>query len=693
MFHISIRARLSRCAVILVSWITASLGCANFVRAATITNADDVLALSANEAAEARPVALRAVVISESEPRERALVVADQSGGVYLLAKTNIFAPYHRGDLLELTGVTDPGEFAPIVIVSSARRLGSAPLPAPRPATYHQIITGSLDAQWVEFSGIVQQFLPAAPGSQMRRMVVSVDGGLVHVRMLDPRDPNIQEDAEVRVRALCFYQFNQKRQLLNPVLQVPSGLPVTVIKPAPSDPFAAPLRRAASLLVFSHKNVFGHRVHVRGIVTHSEPGSSVWIRDESSGLRLQTRISEPLQPGDVIDVLGFPKLGSATPNLDDAIYQKLGTTSAPAPLHLSQATNAFDYGDDLISLEANLTEVIRTPQELDLSLESSGVAFKATLTLPADAGLRPDWQPDSVVRIQGICSIDYDDPRPIMGIWRPKSFQLLLRSPGDVTVLRTPPWWTLKHITLLLGMSLGATLLITGVVMLKARRHLREQAHQRAMAETEFAAILSERNRVAREIHDTLAQGLTATSVQLRLARKHTNGTNEAVARHLDAAQELVQASLEDARGTIWNMRSQILETGDLQTALSNILRKMAEGADVKTNITVTGRPRRFAPFIENDLLRVGQEAITNAAKHARAKTIAVSLEFEEKRFRLSVKDDGCGFDPAKPPPSEGGFGLVGMQERAQELKAHLDIRSAPQSGAEIILDLPLSSE
>ena len=105
------------------------------------------------------------------------------------------------------------------------------------------------------------------------------------------------------------------------------------------------------------------------------------------------------------------------------------------------------------------------------------------------------------------------------------------------------------------------------------------------------------------------------------------------------------------------------------------------------------GRARRLAPVIENNCLRVGQEAITNAAKHAQAQEIKVRLEYDEKFLRLIVTDDGCGFDPAHPPPSEGGFGLVGIRERAAEIKATLDIHRAPAHGTEISLIIPLSGD
>ncbi len=111
----------------------------------------------------------------------------------------------------------------------------------------------------------------------------------------------------------------------------------------------------------------------------------------------------------------------------------------------------------------------------------------------------------------------------------------------------------------------------------------------------------------------------------------------------------------------------------------------------METAVQVTGQVRRLSPVIENNFLRVGQEAVTNAVKHARAKHINLTLDFGGKQLSLTVVDDGCGFDPANPPVSEGGFGLVGMQERALELKGELKVRTVPNQGTEITLRVPLA--
>ncbi len=658
-----------------------------------LTNVAQVRQLTSKEAARALPVKLKGVMLAEASPQNRAIIIADETGGLYLLANSGLFSPFRRGDLLEVSGVSDPGQFAPIVKVSQARKIGTSPNPPPRTVSYHQLLTGALDAQWVELTGVVRRYLPPETNSTVWRIHVAADGGIVSVRGNLPHDPNLKEDAEVRVQAICLYQFNQKRQVLTPILQLPSGQSLQVLKPAPPDPFATPVRAADSLLQFSPDTPVGHRIRVRGIVTHAEPGAMIWIRDASAGLRVQTRQKDELQPGAEIDVLGFPAYGTHSPMLEEAIFRKTGLNRAQTPLAVTNTSVAFNHEDDLVRTEALLKEVQRVADGFAFLFDMNGTAFRATLKIPGNQQAAPVWLPGSKVRVTGICSLVHDDLRPMMGVWQPQSFQLLLRSPADLEILVAPPWWTPQRTTYALGLVCAGLLIASAIGVSLSRRRLKEQAHRRQMAEAEFAAILTERNRVAREIHDTLAQGLAATSVQLRLARKQAGGNPEALQTHLDAAQQLVRDSLQEARNSIWNTRSQVLETGDLPTALGGILKQMADGAELKTALEITGRPRRFAPVIENNLLRVGQEAITNAVRHARAKAITVTLDFGERQFRLTVRDDGKGFNPDQPPQSPGGFGLLGMRERAQELKSELQVRSKPDGGTEITLSVPLSGE
>src|SRR5215469_1768003 len=662
-----------------------------------LTNAEQVRKAAPAETGKALPVSFSGVVIDKADPGQQAVILLDGNTGIYVAPKNNatMFDSYRRGDLLEIHGITDPGQFAPIVIADTAKKLGTAKIPAAQPVTYQQLITGSLDAQWVEISGVVRQCYtnPANPPSNIQTIIVASDAGLVPVGMVKGSGQQIQVDSEVRVRAVSLYLFDQKRQAVTPVLHIPRGEPVVVEKAAPKDPFDTPLRSAASLLMFSPNNLYSyaHRVHVRGIVTCCQPGAFVWIRDGNMGLSIQTTQPESLQPGDKIDVLGFPTFGSYPPALKDSTIRKIGYTEPLPPLALTNFNAAFDHENDLVAVGGTLTQIQPVLNGVALTLDKDGQLFKAFLKTQSGESTYPAWQVGSKVTVIGICSVAYDDTVPLPGIWQPKSFQIVLRSPSDLVVLARPPWWTLGHVAMLLGIVTCVLVLMMGLVMFLSRRRLQEQERQRQMAEAEFAAILSERNRMAREIHDTLAQGLAATSVQLRLAKKFLNGASEAAAEHLDTAQQLVRDSLEESRDSIWNMRSHVLENNDLADALQQILKQMAGGMEIKTHFMVIGRSRRLAPVVENNILRIGQEAISNATKHSGARDINVTLEYLEKQFRLRVTDNGCGFDPNNPPFTDGGFGLIGMRERATELNGQLDVRSSPGQGSDITLDAPLS--
>jgi signal transduction histidine kinase/lysophospholipase L1-like esterase len=665
--------------------------------ARVLTHASQIRNLTASETAKSLPVHLLGVMMDtvETDSDRRAVVLEDQTVGIYVTTPANaqdILAPFHRGDLLEIEGVTASAEFVPIVQVQLAQKLGTAPIPAARPANYQQLVTGALDSQWVEVKGVVRQCFNADSGSDVRRVMVEVDGGLVQVTLGRNAAAGVEPDAEVKVDGICVNRFNRKRQAMVPALQVPSEAQVIIENAAPADPYSAPIRSPTSLSTFSAQNLYAymHRVHVRGTVTRVQSGSSIWIREDNKGLNVRTSQQDRLRPGDVIDALGFPVFGMNAPQLEDAVFRKIDRAPPPFPVTLTNLDEAFDREDDLVSVQGVLTQIQSFLNGISLTLDKNGQLFKAVLKTPSPRQSRPDWQCGAIMRITGICTLASDEAQPSPGISQPPSFQILLSSPADLEMVQPPPWWTLQHIALMLGVATGILIIAVGIVLMVSRHRLGQQQHQRQMAEAEFSAILSERNRLSREIHDTLAQGMAAALVQLRLAKKQLKQNGETAIRHLDPALVLVADSLREARNSIWNMRSHVLEGGDLSGALEGILKQMADGTEIATSFEVSGKPRRFSPVIENNVLRIGQEAITNSVKYSQAHNIRMLLDFGREQFLLRVTDDGRGFDPLDPKESEGGFGLVGMRERASELNGKLDIRSGEGRGAEVTLRIPL---
>lgn len=212
--------------------------------------------------------------------------------------------------------------------------------------------------------------------------------------------------------------------------------------------------------------------------------------------------------------------------------------------------------------------------------------------------------------------------------------------------------------------------------------------------EREFAVVLAERTRIAREIHDTLAQGFAGISVQLELVARLLERAPTTARTHLDQARDLVRDSLAEARRSVWDLRSPSLEGGDLPAALAETAKRLVAGTPVQAHVEVHGTYRPLSRAAEAHLLRIGQEAITNALKHAGATAINLQLEFAAQRLRFSVRDNGRGFDAAQPPGSRNGhFGLVGIHERAAQLGGKVAITSRPNQGTEISLDVPLNGE
>ena len=208
--------------------------------------------------------------------------------------------------------------------------------------------------------------------------------------------------------------------------------------------------------------------------------------------------------------------------------------------------------------------------------------------------------------------------------------------------------------------------------------------------ESQFGAVLAERNRIAREIHDNLAQELLGISVQLEVVARTMPSDAELASSHLNRVRMLVRRGIAEARRYVWDLRSQALDHNDLPAALSDTARRLTADSEVQAQVEVNGTFRPLSELVEGNLLRIGQEAINNAVKHSHAERILINLKFDAGRVQLSVQDNGRGFDQlSRGGPGEGHFGLTSMRERAEQIGGTLSIRSNG-SGTEVIVDVPI---
>ncbi|HTV16329.1 MAG TPA: two-component regulator propeller domain-containing protein [Acidobacteriaceae bacterium] len=210
--------------------------------------------------------------------------------------------------------------------------------------------------------------------------------------------------------------------------------------------------------------------------------------------------------------------------------------------------------------------------------------------------------------------------------------------------------------------------------------------------ERQYEAVLGERTRIAREIHDTLAQGFVAVSVQLELIAQLMQSSVEAAKEQLAQARAMVKSSLEDARISIWELRSQTAEREDLAARLLKLAEEVIArgGAQARAQIQVSGTYRPLDSLMERETMRIAREAVTNAVRHGRAKNILLRLEFDERQFGMEVRDDGRGFDGPPADGATGHFGVTGMRERAAAIGGSLTVESRAGAGTKVRLELPL---
>jgi len=254
-------------------------------------------------------------------------------------------------------------------------------------------------------------------------------------------------------------------------------------------------------------------------------------------------------------------------------------------------------------------------------------------------------------------------------------------------------FWSVAALTVLLANGLQRALKQSyahaeALTKLSAELEQRVQTQTAALLEQEReAAMLEERARVAREIHDTIAQGLTGIIVQLGAAERALSAESPDAPQHLELAQKMAREALAEARRSIWNLRSPTLEHATLSDALQGVVARQTHS---QTTFELRGEARTLSATIESALLRVCQEALINVEKHANATRAEVMLEFAPTQVCLSVRDDGIGFDDdvlQLPDSVMSGFGLLGMRERISALGGTLELKN--ENGARVIATIP----
>jgi signal transduction histidine kinase len=639
--------------------------------------AASILALDAEQAGHAYPAVIRGVVTCSTD---FGLYVQDRTAGIWV--DWMHAGAVAVGDKVEVRGHTGPGLFSPVVSADSVLKLGRAPLPRAKEVALKQLLTGDEDAQYVSVTGVVRSVSlhPNASPSQRVWLRVAMVDGFIFVTLPENDTSAARRllGAEVRIDATATCTKNLNRQFTSVLLAAPSIHNVTVIWPPPKNMFAEPLTAIGSLMQYRSGTDRGDRVRVTGTVTYYRPGERLIIQEGMRALLVLTAQIGDIKLGDQVDAVGYPAPAPSGPYLEDAIVRYIGQGHSPKPEPVTIAdlsSGRLNY--NLVSIEGKLLQRIRVPNGQVLLLQNGSTLLQADLDDVKKVDPLKRIREGSIVRIFGISTLE------VQGSWNwggPTAsavhFTILLRSPNDVKEITPPSWWTAAHLFYLAAV-LGILMFVFFALALYSR-----------MEHVKLEAILQERERLAHDIHDTLAQSFAGIGFQLQAIRRVIPAELSDVRKQLDVARALVRHSHKEARRSVEPMHEASLENVDLLSRLEASARKMVEGGSVEVSAESSGQLLHpLSGRTLDALLHIGQEAIANAVRHAEPSQLVIALAYERDCVRLTVKDNGSGFEERGDLL---GFGLRGMRRRSAAISAKLEIVSSPGAGTQVQITCPI---
>ena len=653
------------------------------LRAETLLSFAAVRALSHDEAEKGLAVKLEATVLGADPASPWNLFMHDGTAGCYVkLVPGKDASALPPGTRLRVEGTSMLLGYYPSVGGARATVLGPGPLPIPVRLAADQVFSPEFDSAWVEVPAVVVGY-----ETKDRRFTLDIDVYGLPFKAELPVEARAEERAaalmqrQVRLRGVLGTIFNRQRQMTDRHFFVSSFdaiVPTMVV----ADGRTAPLIEVARVLTGG----FGPKtpIRVQGVVTQSDP-KGFYLRDASGSTLVYAARGSRFSPGTKVEIEGFGSVAPFRPVLRAAKVEAVGQSTPPVPLSFDfQRADLPMMHSELVTLEAIILAIQESRSKSILECQAGRQVFEALLPSGGVPALK--LAVGDRLRLTGICELTTTHALPRIG-WV-DGFRLHLPGPSGLTVIARAPWWNTVRLLIALGvMSAVAMLGLVGTWML--RRQVNQQL-EIIGAKLRAEAVGKERDRMARDLHDTLEQQLSGVALQLDGLDDAVKTNPGAASQALLLARRMLRYTRLEARRSVWDLRSQVLEQHGLVAALRAMAETTTGTAGPKVEVKTTGSERSFPAAVEFHLFRIAQEAIANAIKHGRARTIVIALAHSPEASQLTVRDDGVGFDPAAKDQSPGPhFGLLGMRERAAKIGGELAITASPGTGCTISVDVP----
>ena len=507
--------------------------------------------------------------------------------------------------------------------------------------------------------------------------------------------------AHVRATGLCDPFVPEPRRQLGRQLYISSIEDIHVISPAPDDPFSVPEIGDTQLMTPPEIAKLGRR-KISGTVLASWGGKESLLRTRD-GVLARISFAEAPAPrcGENIEAAGLPASDVYRVNLERAVWRKdanlppfaaQSAVDATAEEIMTDGTGRLSVKPQFHGKNIRISGMARSIYESGgdtvVSLENGRFMVPVRFKKTDDS---PEIEIGSRVEATGTCILDVDNWRPNAALPQIKGFFVVCDADG-LRVISHPPWWTAGRLLVVIAFllaAIGAVLVWNASLRRLAERRSRELLKSR-VSKLKSSLKVSERTRLAAELHDSLAQDLTGVAMEIDAARKWIppDSSRDAL-RHLDFASNAIDASREELRNCIWDLRGSALDEPDMDKAVGFALMPHMGEANLVCRFLV---PRsKISDTLAHATIRIIRELATNAVRHGHAKTVRVAGCVDGTTLRFSVEDDGCGFDPATAPGiDQGHFGLLGISERVGTLDGTFSMKSCPGKGTRAEVTLPI---
>lgn len=674
-----------------------------------LTSAQKITSLSIGDYATLRPFCVTGLVTCAGG-RTTLIECAD---GALQLWSTNLTAK--AGQVIRAAGRTELNAFAndPILHMTNSTVIGTGTIPEPRRLSVSEFLRGDDNNRVIRIRGFLSSILKDEVDSKWFYGILNADGDMFHIAIPSHGRSLAQLkgliDAELELTGICSPFGHGKRKFLGPHLGV-LGNPesIRVITPPPKDPFSAPLLEELGRI--NPKRVFGmRRRKVEGRILARWEKDLLLLREANGRIvKIQLDDSETdLRSGEDAEAVGLPETDLYNINLSRAIIRR---TTGPASaaerdeLHDTSPNDIFhetetgginaDFHGRAIRLHGSVRTVPdtgTTPLRIGLECDGHIVPVDVTANPAALAGLAID----SVIEARGICILETDNWSPNRIFPTIRGFILVPRTTDDIRIVSNPPWWTPQRFAIAIGLFLSilVTILIWNaslriLVERRSRQLIKSQAEK-----LESDLRIDERTRIASELHDYLAQNLTATSYQLTAAKFAKDQDPAASAQHLETACTMLNSSRTELRRCLWDLRSDALEEPTFEKAIRRTLQQILN-EDTALSLDLGLSRSAVSDTTAHTILSIIRELVANAILHGRAKSVWISGEIRNETLCIGVRDDGCGFDTSTRKDSEAGhFGLDGIRNRIERSGGRFEIRSTPGRGTEAAIELPTSKQ